>query len=85
MSCVMPHRLAVITNEFHMPRTRAIFDLVFNLPPTLPSPAAVEPSPYKLTYITVPDVGMDKQSAGTSLSRRRARKPPEPLHTSDLV
>lgn len=59
--------LAVITNSFHLPRTRAIFEKVFSLP-RHPSPpeggGEEEEQQYKLTFVEVPDVGMDDQAAG---------------------
>lgn len=62
--------LAVITNSFHLPRTRAIFEKVFSLP-RQPSPPEgggggreKEQEQYKLTFVEVPDVGMDDQAAG---------------------
>ena len=46
-------RLLVITSEFHMPRTRALFDWIFGLSPQ--RGASVE-----LTFETVPERGMDE-------------------------
>jgi hypothetical protein len=43
-------RLLVVNSEFHMPRTRMIFDWVFGLPPAEP--------PYVLDYRNVPDQGL---------------------------
>jgi hypothetical protein len=40
-------RLMVVTSDWHMNRTRAIFEWVFSLPPT-PSP------PYKMEYVSSP-------------------------------
>jgi hypothetical protein len=43
-------RLCIITSEFHMPRTEAIFRWVFALTPVTAA--------YELTFVAVPDVGM---------------------------
>jgi uncharacterized SAM-binding protein YcdF (DUF218 family) len=55
-------RLLVVNSEFHMPRTRVIFDWVFGLPP-------VEP-PYVLDYHTVPDQGLTE----VRIEARRAKE-----------
>ena len=55
-------RLLVINSEFHMPRTRMIFDWVFRLPPADP--------PYALDYHTVPDHGLTK----VAIEARRAEE-----------
>jgi uncharacterized SAM-binding protein YcdF (DUF218 family) len=48
----------VITNEFHMPRTRAIFEWVFGLPAGAhPHPGG----PYRLSFATAPDDGMSSE------------------------
>lgn len=44
------HKLAVVTSQFHMQRTEAIFRWIFSVPP--------DASAYDLTFITVPDTGM---------------------------
>ena len=54
--------LLVVNSEFHMPRTRMVFDWVFGLPPAEP--------PYALDYHTVPDRGL----TGERLDARRAKE-----------
>ncbi len=44
-------RLAVVNNRFHMPRTRAVFEHVFSLPPRAGEPAAA----YELQFVEVDD------------------------------
>ena len=50
---VVPHvrRLAIVTNTWHMPRVRAVFDHIFALPAT---EGAAKPG-YALTYVEVGD------------------------------
>ena len=55
-------RLLVVNSEFHMPRTRMVFDWVFGLPPAEP--------PYALDYHTVPDRGLTE----AGLEARRAKE-----------
>jgi uncharacterized SAM-binding protein YcdF (DUF218 family) len=55
-------RLLVMNSEFHMPRTRMVFDWVFGLPPAEP--------PYSLDYHTVPDRGLTE----AGLAARRAKE-----------
>lgn len=55
-------RLLVVNSEFHMPRTKMIFDWVFGLPPAEP--------PYVLDYRTVPDRGLTV----AGLEARRAKE-----------
>ncbi len=47
-------RLLVVTSEFHMPRTRAIFDWLFALTPSFG---------YELVYDAVSDAGIDTTAA----------------------
>jgi uncharacterized SAM-binding protein YcdF (DUF218 family) len=44
-------RLAVINNHFHMPRTRAVFEHVFRVPPRAGEPSTA----YELEFVTVED------------------------------
>jgi hypothetical protein len=53
-------RLLVVTSEFHMPRSRAIFEWVFGM----------EPDRYELQFVASPDVGMEP----LLLDRRRAKE-----------
>ena len=46
-------RLAIITSEFHMPRTESIFRWIFTAAPCAPS--------YDLNFESVPDVGIDAE------------------------
>jgi hypothetical protein len=68
--------LVVVTNAFHMPRTRAIFDAVFALRSSSSSSeedhakVATEPD-YNLSYITVAD---DDSLAADVADARRARE-----------
>lgn len=59
--------LAVITNEFHMPRTRAIFEWVFALP------AMDGSSPrFSLEYCTAPNSGLSPEDVQGRVSRELA-------------
>jgi hypothetical protein len=60
------HRLLVITSEFHMPRTQAVFDWVYGLP----SEGQSGWPPFCLAYEEVPDEGIDPDA----LRRRIARE-----------
>jgi hypothetical protein len=53
-------RLLVITSEFHMPRSRAIFEWVFGM----------EQDRYRLQFVASPDTGIDP----VLLERRRAKE-----------
>ncbi len=55
-------RLHMITSAFHLPRTQAIVDWIFSLPPLV--------KPWELTFEAVPDVGM----AEAVLQARRDRE-----------
>jgi uncharacterized SAM-binding protein YcdF (DUF218 family) len=46
-------RILVVTSEFHMPRTKAIFEWVYHLPPS--------PIEYQLAFNNTPDVGLSSQ------------------------
>eukprot|EP00127_Corallochytrium_limacisporum_P003394 Clim_evm22s149 gene=Clim_evmTU22s149 len=50
IECLGIKNFVVITSEFHMPRTKVIFDWVFGLEPR---------EDYEIRYISVKDVGMD--------------------------
>jgi uncharacterized SAM-binding protein YcdF (DUF218 family) len=58
-------RLLVVNSEFHMPRTRMIFDWIFGLPPAEP--------PYVLDYHTVPDQGLTVAGIEARLAKEAAR------------
>ncbi|NQU98492.1 YdcF family protein [Candidatus Woesearchaeota archaeon] len=45
-------KVCIITSEFHMPRTKAIFEWVYSLKPL--------PVKHKLTFLTVDDEGIDE-------------------------
>lgn len=52
---VIPRRMEsvlVITSEFHMPRTRVVFDHIFGLPDT----------PVRVEYLTSPNLGMTHEA-----------------------
>ena len=55
-------RLLVVNSEFHMPRTRMIFDWVFGLTPAVP--------PYTVDYHAVPNLGLTK----VGIEARRAKE-----------
>lgn len=56
-------RICVITNAFHMPRTRIIFDWVFT---------KLEPWDAILTYQTVPDFGMTSEQSVSRKEKEQA-------------
>jgi uncharacterized SAM-binding protein YcdF (DUF218 family) len=56
-------RLAVVTSEFHMPRTEAVFRWVFG---ALPSEA------YRLTFVATPDTGMPAALRDSRAVRERS-------------
>ena len=72
-------RLLVITNEFHMERTRAIFDWIFSLPS--PSSSLTRTShkkrngidndgtPYELFYLQSPNLGLSEQAVAARRER----------------
>jgi uncharacterized SAM-binding protein YcdF (DUF218 family) len=43
-------KMVVITNDWHMPRTRAIFEFVFSLPLRI----GASPTPYEISYRAAP-------------------------------
>ena len=58
-------KLLIITNEFHMDRTKLIFDWIFHAPlsgnttaSTTTTTSNKKEEPYKLYYYAVPDVGL---------------------------
>ena len=56
-------RLLVVTNKFHMDRTKAIFDWIFAVPPAgadWSMNSGIEP--YQLMYLASPDVGLSNQA-----------------------
>jgi hypothetical protein len=55
-------RLLIVTSEFHMPRTEAIFRWIFSLPPL--------PYPFDLHFQAVPNIGLDTDT----LSARREKE-----------
>jgi hypothetical protein len=66
-----------VTNAFHLPRTRAIFDAVFALPLSSAAAAAAAPAggggggaSYALAYLGVPNDGL----APETLAARRAKE-----------
>jgi uncharacterized SAM-binding protein YcdF (DUF218 family) len=63
-------RRLVVNSEFHMPRTRLIFDWVFGLPPADP--------PYALEHHAVPDRGL---TGAGGAARRGARRRPRGWRT----
>ncbi len=58
--------IAVVTSEFHMKRSRAIFERIFALPSgNLPGHF------FKLQFIEVPDIGLDAESLSDRHQRER--------------
>jgi uncharacterized SAM-binding protein YcdF (DUF218 family) len=47
------NKILIVTSEFHMPRTRAIFEWVYHLPPSRVK--------YQLTFNSTPNVGISSQ------------------------
>mmetsp|Transcript_56482 Transcript_56482/g.83971 ORF Transcript_56482/g.83971 Transcript_56482/m.83971 type:complete len:346 (-) Transcript_56482:429-1466(-) len=47
--------ILVVTSEFHMDRSKAIFDWVFSAPP-------VAMSPYRLSYMTTENIGLSEEA-----------------------
>merc|ERR1711972_985070 len=56
--------LLVVTSEFHLERTKAIFDWIFSLDPE------VGGAPYRLDYLGTADVALD----GAAVAARAARE-----------
>ena len=56
-------RLLIVTSEFHMDRTRAIFDWIFDFPPT-------SGKNYDMYYLSSPNVGLTKEA----ITARRERE-----------
>jgi len=54
-------RLLIVTSEFHMPRTQAIFKWVFRLAPCV--------CDYELSFLAVPNVGMDESALSARLEK----------------
>ncbi|CAK0861070.1 unnamed protein product, partial [Prorocentrum cordatum] len=61
-------RLAVVTNAFHMPRTKAIFEAVFSLS----GPGQAGASGYDLSFDEVPDTGVEAEALATRRAREMA-------------
>lgn len=58
----------VVTNEFHIGRTKAIFDWIFNAPSSFPSSASA--SRYNMYYLSCNNVGLDNEA----ISARKAHE-----------
>jgi len=58
-------RLLVITSEFHMPRTRAIFDWMFNIP----NREGGENPGYRLLYLQSPNSGLSEEIVAARIER----------------
>jgi uncharacterized SAM-binding protein YcdF (DUF218 family) len=56
--------LTVITSEFHLERTKLIFDHVYRLPP-LPN------AEYQLTYVATPNVGLEENVLAARAEREQ--------------
>ena len=53
--------ILIITSAFHMPRTRAIFEWIYNLPP--------HPVDYQLSFESVPDQGLSPRALAARTNR----------------
>ena len=62
-------KLLVITSQFHMQRTRAIFDWVFHLQPK--NASIYSNSTYELTYEATPDTGMSSSQEKARVDKER--------------
>jgi len=58
-------KLLVITSEFHMPRTRAIFDWIFNTP----NREGGENPGYRLLYLQSPNSGLSEEIVAARIER----------------
>ena len=54
-------KLLVVTSEFHMPRTQAIFEWIYHLPPS--------PLEYQLAFESTPDIGLPPQTLAARVQR----------------
>ena len=57
-------KLLVITSEFHMPRTKAIFEWVFHLPPL--------PFKYQLDFDSTPNEGLSFETLAARIQREES-------------
>ncbi len=55
------NKLLIVTSEFHMPRTKAIFKWIFNLPPS--------PFKYEMDFECSPDDGLSPQALTARVHR----------------
>jgi hypothetical protein len=62
-------RLLIVTNEFHMERTRTIFDWIFGFPPTSTGSSSSGKMKYDLYYLSSPTVGLTKEAVGARRHR----------------
>lgn len=56
-------KLLVVTSEFHTPRTQAIFEWIFHLPPS--------PIDYQLVFESTPDKGLSPQALAARVQREK--------------
>jgi len=57
-------KLLIVTSEFHMPRTKAIFEWIFHLPPL--------PFNYQLDFETTPNKGLSSQALAARIQREES-------------
>ena len=57
-------KLLIVTSEFHMPRTKAIFEWVFHLPPL--------PFKYQLDFKSTPNEGLSSQALAARIQREES-------------
>lgn len=65
-------RLLVITNAFHAPRARAVFEWVFGLPAVAAAAAGPPPPSVVLDWQVVPDVGMEPAARAARVRKEEA-------------
>ena len=65
-------RLLIITNQFHMNRTKAIFDWIFGIPPPQQGNINNKDQPYQLYYLASADVGLSTEALQARQEREQA-------------
>ena len=52
-------RILIVTNEFHIHRSKAIFDWIYHVPPAIESSSS---TPYELYYLSCKNVGLSSEA-----------------------